>query len=73
MTGYGFGPFEKVNVFWDDGSTALGSVTPDRHERFKGGGAFRLTIPSDAAQGANTVTPTETHSAATASATYTVD
>jgi streptogramin lyase len=73
VIGYGFGPFETVSIFWDNGSTALGTVTADRYGTFKGTSAFTLTIPSNAAPGTYTVTATETYPAASASAIYTVD
>ena len=71
--GYGFGPFETVSIFWDNGSTALGSATADRYGTFKGSSAFTFTIPSNAAPGTNSVTATETYPAASASASYKVD
>jgi streptogramin lyase len=58
VIGYGCGPFETINIFWDSGSTALGSVTADAHGSFKGSAAFTFTISANAAPGSNTVTAT---------------
>lgn len=73
VIGYGFGPFETINIFWDSGSTALGSVTTDGLGTFKGSAAFTFSIPSNASPGSNTVNGTGSYPAVSASTLYTVD
>ena len=53
--GYGFGSLEKVNVYWNDLRTLLGTVTTDVHEAFHGSAALSFEVPAGAPSGADTV------------------
>src|SRR5579871_369721 len=55
VEGYGFGPFEEVNVYWNNPRIFLGAVKTDIYGAFSGDAAFPFTIPSGAATGANGV------------------
>jgi virginiamycin B lyase len=51
LTGYGFGPFEFLDIFWVNSSTLLGNVTATVNGTFDGSAALQFTVPSDAAPG----------------------
>lgn len=50
VKGYGFGPFEPVEVSWDSPSTELDSKT-DMH----GSGTIKFAVPLGAASGLHTI------------------
>jgi streptogramin lyase len=51
--GYGFGPLQPVQVYWNNPRTLLGSVMADINGTFGGSMALTFTIPTGAPAGTN--------------------
>lgn len=51
VAGFGFGPRETVNLYWDNPLTFLGTATTNTDGTFRGGGAFSFTLPQAAPPG----------------------
>ncbi len=71
-SGYGFGPQERVKVYWNNPSTLLGTVTADINGTFTAAQALSFIIPAGAPTGRDTVTGTGQQTSAQATATFTV-
>jgi len=55
VEGYGFGPFEKVKVYWNNPRTLLHTVTADVYGSFDGSAGHRIKVPATAPPGTYTV------------------
>ena len=53
--GFGFGPFQTVNVYWNNPRTLLGTATTDANGSFDGPSARTFTIPMGAPPGTDSV------------------
>ena len=55
VSGYGYGPSEKVKVYWNNPKTSLGEVTTDIHGSLTGAAALTFTVPAAAPAGEDEV------------------
>jgi len=53
--GYGFGPLETVNIYWNNTQTLLGRMTAKVNGTFTGSAAFAFTVPAGAPPGVDKV------------------
>ena len=49
--GFSFGPFETVNIYWQNQRALLGTVTANANGTFSDGAEFMFTVPSGAQHG----------------------
>jgi virginiamycin B lyase len=70
--GFGFGPSETVNVYWEQPYTFLGTATTNVHGTFNGKTAVPFIVPTGAAPGANEVSGTGQITRAVGAGTFTV-
>jgi len=73
VSGFGYGPFEKVRVGWDNPRTVLGTVTTDVNGTFYKSTAIEFTVPPGAAPGANKVIGYGWNTGITGFASFTVE
>jgi len=73
VSGFGYGPFEKVRVGWDNPRTVLGTVTTDVNGTFYKSTAIEFTVPAGAAPGANKVIGYGWNTGITGFASFTVE
>jgi sugar lactone lactonase YvrE len=53
--GYGFGPLERVRIYWNNTQIVLGTVTANANGTFTGSAALTFTVPAGAPPGVNKV------------------
>jgi streptogramin lyase len=63
-SGYGFAPLETVDLYWENPSISLGSITADVQGSFTGATVFTFTVPGRAATGVDAVAGSGTQSGA---------
>ncbi|HUD99826.1 MAG TPA: hypothetical protein VMR62_09650 [Bryobacteraceae bacterium] len=71
-SGYGFGPLETVDVYWNDPRISLGTATADVHGTFSGAAAFSFQVPEQAALGVDAVSGAGSQTGAHGGADFTV-
>lgn len=71
-SGYGFGPQERVKVYWNNPNMLLGTVTADINGTFTAAQALPFVVPAGAPQGREAVTGTGQQTGAQGTATFTV-
>jgi streptogramin lyase len=55
VSGYGFGSFEEVDIYWDDPPAKVGTGIADIHGTFDGTAAVTIKVPKQAPAGIATV------------------
>ena len=73
IVGYGFGPNELVEIYWNDLNTNLGVAQTDIHGTFAGSRAFTFSVPAGATAGVYSVLWQGHSTKARGAATFTVD
>lgn len=71
-SGYGYGPLETVDIYWNNPRLFLGLTTTDVNGTFTGVAAFRFTVPPGAPEGVDTVSGAGVTSNAHGGGTFTV-